>query len=216
MTAGIGGNVDMDQFGFDVVNYTTLLTTKATTSRTTKIKMTLTMCAACALLAELNVPAVARVIGSGHRERWTGQWPERLVRLCQTWVISEVVKYPPSFEWWIGLKRSPDNETRWLWTDGSMRNESNKFIMLGSWEPNNYLDSEDCGEIWDNLLNDKDCNIPLQSICDRPQSRWACIQEKGTLAAMVTESEQQVLTVYLEAQDDGAIYWLPYTLNTMT
>ncbi|WAR05969.1 PLCL-like protein, partial [Mya arenaria] len=87
-----------------------------------------------------------------------------------TWVISEVVKYPPSYEWWIGLKRSPDNETRWLWTDGSMRNESNKFILWGSGEPNNYLDSEDCGEIWDNLLNDKDCNIPLQSICERPQN----------------------------------------------
>ncbi|XP_052805089.1 uncharacterized protein LOC128234707 isoform X2 [Mya arenaria] len=167
-----------------------------------------------------------------------------------TWVISEVVKYPPSYEWWIGLKRSPDNETRWLWTDGSMRNESNKFILWGSGEPNNYLDSEDCGEIWDNLLNDKDCNIPLQSICERPQNvphycdvdngwtdlvaegkdiacfkamptqatyadaQWACMQEEGTLAAMVTESEQQALTVYLEAQDDGTDYWLPYTLNT--
>ncbi|XP_052805094.1 uncharacterized protein LOC128234709 [Mya arenaria] len=167
-----------------------------------------------------------------------------------TWVKYELLKYPMSYEWWIGLKRSPDNNTTWLWTDGSIKNESNNFIQWGSGEPNNYLDSEDCGEICNNVLNDKDCDIPRQSICEMPpevphycdvDNGWtdlvvagkdiacfkvmptkvqytdaqrACIQEEGTLAAMVTESEQQALTVYLAGQNDGAAYWLPYTLNT--
>ncbi|XP_052253161.1 C-type mannose receptor 2-like [Dreissena polymorpha] len=85
------------------------------------------------------------------------------------WIIEEVSKYPPSYEWWIGLRRNQENESLWQWIDGSFRNESNNNILWGSGEPNNFRDSEDCGEIWDNLLNDKDCRIPLQSICERPK-----------------------------------------------
>ncbi|XP_052805091.1 uncharacterized protein LOC128234708 isoform X2 [Mya arenaria] len=85
------------------------------------------------------------------------------------WVEHELFDYPTSNEWWIGLKRSPDNKTTWLWTDGSIKNESNSFIQWGSGEPNNYLDSEDCGEINNHTLRDRDCGIPQQSICKRPQ-----------------------------------------------
>jgi hypothetical protein len=33
-------------------------------------------------------------------------------------------KFPDDYEWWIGLQRSPDNNTIWVWTDGNERNES--------------------------------------------------------------------------------------------
>lgn len=55
-------------------------------------------------------------------------------------------------------------------------NEKTTFFLLlhrpwGSGEPNNHRDSEDCAEIWDNLLNDKNCEQPLQFICERPKGK---------------------------------------------
>lgn len=52
---------------------------------------------------------------------------------------------------------------------------NNMIVLLhrpwGSGEPNNHRDSEDCAEIWDSLLNDKNCEQPLQFICERPKGR---------------------------------------------
>ncbi|XP_053408178.1 uncharacterized protein LOC123560994 isoform X2 [Mercenaria mercenaria] len=87
----------------------------------------------------------------------------------KAWIINEIEKYPVHYEWWIGLQRHPGNDSIWLWTDGTTRNETGNFIPWGSGEPNNYGDSEDCAEIWDNLLNDKNCDQPLQFICERPK-----------------------------------------------
>ncbi|XP_053408183.1 uncharacterized protein LOC123559963 [Mercenaria mercenaria] len=87
----------------------------------------------------------------------------------KAWIINEVKKYPVNYEWWIGLQRHPGNDSIWLWTDGTSRNETDNFIQWGSGEPNNHRDSEDCAEIWDNLLNDKNCEQPLQFICERPK-----------------------------------------------
>ena len=53
------------------------------------------------------------------------------------------------------------------------------FSTWGSGEPNNFRDSEHCAEIWDDLLNDKNCHIPLQFICERPKGRYnSCLKVK--------------------------------------
>lgn len=153
------------------------------------------------------------------------------------WLIKEIIKYPASYEWWIGLNNKEDLNT-WVWADGTPRNDT--FILWGSGEPNNYRGEERCAEIWDNLLNDKNCRQPLQYICERrkdlplrcdvdggwdgltPDSCYKLFDKRNTfetakavcdnhdaslLTHMDDEKIQKLLTDFLQGEGQEAI-WL--------
>ena len=65
---------------------------------------------------------------------------------------------------WIGLRRDPQKEQRWLWVEGST-------VVFTSWrtgEPNNVDSNEDCGGVLlpSGLWNDMSCRTRFAHICE--------------------------------------------------
>jgi hypothetical protein len=45
------------------------------------------------------------------------------------------------------------------------------FRRWGQDEPNNYQQNEHCAEIWESTFNDKNCNVKLNFVCERPKGK---------------------------------------------
>ncbi|XP_046846401.1 uncharacterized protein LOC124440117 isoform X2 [Xenia sp. Carnegie-2017] len=77
-----------------------------------------------------------------------------------TLIANKIASYHTDI-FWFGLKR---NNRKWIWVDGN-----NADFTKWAWgEPNNYLNSEDCGEIYSRTgnWNDNNCQDRRSFICE--------------------------------------------------
>ncbi|XP_069622915.1 CD209 antigen-like protein C isoform X1 [Ranitomeya imitator] len=92
-----------------------------------------------------------------------------LISLKNEFEMNSLLKIIKQNNYWLGLRRSPEDIEMWEWTDGSPLT----FSAWNTGEPNNDRDIEHCSEIIGEvqLWNDLPCSLKRKFLC---KGVWSC------------------------------------------